>query len=162
MLQFGASLIASSNPFCVNGKQLLSRNRERPGDRRGLMRRSKMNRGTFSHSGTFLLMIYAHDLFERDKMIKRIGAAVFAGSLLVGPAVAQSTTPSSEKQETSCTTSSAATSGSGSERTSNSMAVEKSAVLPDAGGSNSAAPTVQSGSKPMEVRPDCPPDSKPK
>src|SRR5258705_7471170 len=49
-----------------------------------------------------LLMIYEHDLFisERDKMIKRIGAAVFAASLLVGPAVAQSTTPSSEKQET--------------------------------------------------------------
>jgi hypothetical protein len=109
-------------------------------------------------------MIYEHDLFvcERDNMIKRVGAAVLAGSLLVGPAVAQSTTPSSEKQETSCTTSSAATSGSGSERTSNSMAVEKSAILPDAGGSNSAAPTVQSGSKPMEARPDCPPDSKPK
>ena len=111
-----------------------------------------------------LLMIYEDDLFvsERHKMIKRIGAAVFAGSLLVGPAVAQSTTPSSEKQETSCTTSSAATSGSGSEKTSNSMAVEKSAVLPDAGGSNSAAPTVQSGGKPMEARADCPPDSKPK
>jgi hypothetical protein len=42
------------------------------------------------------------------------------------------------------------------------MAMEKSAVLPDAGGSNSAAPTVQSGDKPMEVRPECPPDSKPK
>jgi hypothetical protein len=109
-------------------------------------------------------MIHEHDLFgcKRDKMIKRVGAAIFAGSLLAGAAVAQSTTPSSEKQETSCTTPSAATSGSGSERTSNSMAVEKSAVLPDAGGSNSAAPTVQSGSKPMEARPDCPPDSKPK
>ena len=121
-----------------------------------------MNSWNFFSLRNVLLMIYAHDLFERDKMIKRIGAAVFAGSLLVGPAVAQSTTPSSEKQETSCTTSSAATSGSGSGRISNSMAVEKSAVLPDAGGSNSAAPTVQSGSKPMEVRPDCPPDSKPK
>jgi hypothetical protein len=109
-------------------------------------------------------MICKHDLFvrERNQMIKRIGAAIFAGSLLAGPAVAQSTTPSSEKQETSCTTSPAATSGSGGERTSNSMAVEKSAVLPDAGGSNSAAPTVQSGGKPMEARPDCPPDSKPK
>jgi hypothetical protein len=41
------------------------------------------------------------------------------------------------------------------------MAMEKSAVLPDAGGSNSAAPTVQSGAKPLEVRKDCPPDSKP-
>jgi hypothetical protein len=95
-------------------------------------------------------------------MINRVAAAVLAGSLVVGPAVAQSTAPSSEKPETSCTTSSAATSGSAGERTSNSMAVEKSAVLPDAGGSNSAAPTVQSGGKPLEVRPDCPPDSKPK
>jgi hypothetical protein len=42
------------------------------------------------------------------------------------------------------------------------MAMEKSAILPDAGGSNSAAPTVQSGGKPMEVRPECPPDSKPR
>ena len=31
------------------------------------------------------------------------------------------------------------------------MAVEKSAVLPDAGGTNSAAPTVQSGGKPLKV-----------
>ena len=31
------------------------------------------------------------------------------------------------------------------------MAVEKSAVLPDAGGANSAAPTVQSGGKPLKV-----------
>ena len=36
------------------------------------------------------------------------------------------------------------------------------AVLPDAGGANSAAPTVQSGGKPMVVGKDCPPDSKPK
>jgi hypothetical protein len=95
-------------------------------------------------------------------MTNRVVVAVLAGTLVVGPAVAQSTAPSSEKPETSCTTSSAATSGSAGERTSNSMAVEKSAVLPDAGGSNSAAPTVQSGGKPLEVRPDCPPDSKPK
>lgn len=100
--------------------------------------------------------------FAGDKMINRVAAAVLAVSLVVGPAVAQSTAPSSEKPETGCTTSSAATSGSAGERTSNSMAVEKSAVLPDAGGSNSAAPTVQSGGKPLEVRPDCPPDSKPK
>ena len=98
--------------------------------------------------------------FARDKMIKPIGAAIFAVSLIVGPAVAQSAAPSSEKQETSCTTSPAATSGSGSERTSNSMAVEKSAILPDAGGTNSAAPTVQKDSKSMEVRPDCPPEPK--
>ena len=33
---------------------------------------------------------------------------------------------------------------------------------PDAGGANSAAPTVQSGGKPMKVAKDCPPDSKAK
>jgi len=27
MLQFGAALAAASNPFCVNGEELLSRNR---------------------------------------------------------------------------------------------------------------------------------------
>ena len=66
------------------------------------------------------------------------------------------------KPETACTTSPAATTGKGEEKTANSMAVEKSAVLPDAGGANSAAPTVQSGGKPLKVSPDCPPDSKPK
>lgn len=95
-------------------------------------------------------------------MICRVAAAIFAGSLFVGAAAAQSTAPSSEKPETSCTTSSAATTGKADEKTSNSMAMEKSAILPDAGGSNSAAPTVQSGGKPMEVRSECPPDSKPK
>jgi hypothetical protein len=41
------------------------------------------------------------------------------------------------------------------------MGVEKSAILPSAGGhANSAAPTVQSDGKPMEVRPDCPPETK--
>ena len=92
----------------------------------------------------------------------RIEAAVLFASLMVGPAAAQSNSPASEKPETSCTTTGTATSGSGDEKTSNSMAVEKSAVLPDAGGTNSAAPTVQSGGKPLVVRKDCPPDSKPK
>jgi hypothetical protein len=95
------------------------------------------------------------------KMIYRV-AAVVAGLLLVGAAAAQSATPSSEKPETSCTTSPAATTGKADEKTSNPMAMEKSAILPDAGGSNSAAPTVQSDGKPMEVRSECPPDSKPK
>jgi hypothetical protein len=95
-------------------------------------------------------------------MIYRVAAAVFAGSLFVGAAAAQSTTPSGEKPETSCTTSPAATTGKADEKTSNSMAMEKSAIVPDAGGSKSAAPTVQSGGKPMEVRSECPPDAKPK
>ena len=95
-------------------------------------------------------------------MIYGVLAAALAASLFVGASFAQTAAPSSKKSETSCTTSRAATSGSGDEKTSNSMAVEKSAILPDAGGANSAAPTVQSGGKPMEVRSDCPPDSKPK
>lgn len=92
----------------------------------------------------------------------RVAAAILAGALSVGTAAAQSTAVSSDKPETACTTSPAATSGSGEEKTSNSMAVEKSAILPEAGGANSAAPTVQSGGKPMKVARDCPPDSKPK
>ena len=92
----------------------------------------------------------------------RVAAAIFAGVLSVGSAVAQTTTPSADKPETACTTTPAATSGSGDEKTSNSMAVGKSAILPEAGGANSAAPTVQSGGKPLKVGPDCPPDSKPK
>jgi hypothetical protein len=91
-----------------------------------------------------------------------VGLAVLVGLLAASPATAQTTTPSGEKQVTSCNTSAAATSGS-ADQTSNSMAMEKSAILPSAGGhANSAAPTVQSGGRPMEVRPDCPPDSKPK
>jgi hypothetical protein len=95
-------------------------------------------------------------------MIHRFAAAIFASSLLAGAATAQSTTPPSQKPETNCTTSPAATTGSGDEKTKNSLAIGNSAILPDAGGANSAAPTVQSGGKPMEVRADCPPDSKPK
>ncbi|NOJ46636.1 hypothetical protein [Bradyrhizobium archetypum] len=92
----------------------------------------------------------------------RAAAAILIAVMGVGTASAQSTAPSGEKQETACTTSPAATSGSGEEKTSNSQTVGKSAVLPDAGGTNSAAPTVQSGEKPLKVSPDCPPDSRPK
>jgi hypothetical protein len=95
-------------------------------------------------------------------VIYRILAAIFSGPLIAAAAFAEPPAVPNVKTETSCTTSSAANSGSGVEKTSNSMAVEKSAILPDAGGANSAAPTVQSGGKPMEVRPDCPPDSKSK
>ena len=92
----------------------------------------------------------------------RVAAAIVAGLLSVSAAAAQSTGTSDAKPETACTTSPAATTGRGEGKTANSMAVEKSAVLPDAGGTNSAAPTVQSGGKPLKVSPDCPPDSKPK
>jgi hypothetical protein len=95
-------------------------------------------------------------------MFYRLTAVAFAGMLAAGAAAAQTAAPSSVKPETSCTTSSSATTGSAADKTSNSMAMEKSAILPEAGGSNSAAPTVQSGGKPLEVHSDCPPDSKPK
>ena len=95
-------------------------------------------------------------------MIYRATATLVAGLLIAGVAAAQTAAPSGAKPETSCTTTGAATAGSGEEKTSNSMAMEKSAVLPDAGGANSAAPTVQSGGKPLEVRTECPPDAKPK
>ena len=92
-------------------------------------------------------------------------AAIVAGILFAGTAAAQTPAPAgANKPETSCTTTTgSATSGSGEDKTQNSMAVEKSAVLPDAGGhSSSAAPTVQSAGKPLEVRSECPPDAKPK
>lgn len=97
-------------------------------------------------------------------MIHRIAAAIFASSLFVGAAIAQSAAPSAPQKETSCTTTTgAATSGNSEQKTANSMAMEKSAILPNASGhTNSAAPTVQSGGKPMEVNKDCPPESQPK
>lgn len=92
----------------------------------------------------------------------RAAGVIVAGLLGISAATAQTTDASDVKPETACTTSPSATTGRGEEKTANSMAVEKSAVLPEAGGSNSAAPTVQSGGKPLKVSPDCPPDSKPK
>lgn len=92
----------------------------------------------------------------------RVAAAIFAAVIGVSTASAQTTAGSAAKEETACTTSPAASSGQGEEKTPNSQTVGKSAVLPDAGGSDSAAPTVQSGGKPLKVSPDCPPDSKPK
>jgi hypothetical protein len=115
--------------------------------------------GTFAGSRRFSKQLASQP--SETSMI-RIAAAITASILSVSAAAAQSTTPSGEKPETACTTSPTATTGSGEEKTANSMAIEKSAVLPDAGGSNSAAPTVQSGGKPLKVSPDCPPDSKPK
>src|SRR6187431_1528014 len=101
--------------------------------------------------------------FQRLEItMTRVAAAIVAGLLSVSAAAAQSTAASADEPETACTTSPAATTGKGEEKTANSMSVEKSAVLPEAGGANSAAPTVQSGGKPLKVDPNCPPDSKPK
>lgn len=92
----------------------------------------------------------------------RVAAAILAAAIGVSAASAQTTAGSADKQETACTTSPSASSGHGEEKTPNSQTVGKSAVLPDAGGANSAAPTVQSGNKPLKVSPNCPPDSTPK
>ena len=80
----------------------------------------------------------------------RVAAAIVAGLLSVSAAAAQSTGTSGDKPETACTTSPAATTGKGEEKTANSMSVETSAVLP-AGGANSAAPTIAGGGKPLKA-----------
>jgi hypothetical protein len=87
-------------------------------------------------------------------------AAFVVASLAVAPALAQTQAPASNKPETGCTPSAAASgSGQTTGSTANATAIEKNAILPSAGGhANSAAPTVQSNGEPMRVRPDCPPD----
>ena len=97
-------------------------------------------------------------------MIYRVAIAILAGALAAGAASAQTAAPSGDanKAETNCATTGAATSGHGEDKTNTSMAIGNSAIVPEAGGTNSAAPTVQSGGKPMEVRKDCPPDAKAK
>ncbi|MDP1881405.1 MAG: hypothetical protein Q8K88_00845 [Bradyrhizobium sp.] len=99
---------------------------------------------------------------KETKMIHRVALAILAMSMAAGAAFAQTTPPADDKNKamTNCTTTGAATSGHGEDKTNTSMAIGNSAILPDAGGTNSAAPTVQSGGKPMEVRKDCPPDGK--
>lgn len=95
-------------------------------------------------------------------MTYRLAAAIVAACLVSTASLAQQSNSAADKPETNCTTDSAATTGQGEEKTQNSMDVGKSAILPDAGGSNSAAPTVQSGDKPLVVRKECPPDSRPR
>lgn len=97
-------------------------------------------------------------------MINRVAMVIVIGALAAGSASAQTTTPSADtnKAETNCANTGSATSGHGEDKTNTSMAIGNSAIVPEAGGTNSAAPTVQSGGKAMEVRKDCPPDAKPK
>jgi hypothetical protein len=88
-------------------------------------------------------------------------AAVVAGLFAATPSLAQTTAPASDKPETSCNTSSSAATSGNAKASDTSMGVEKSAILPSAGGhANSAAPTVQSDGRPMQARPDCPPETK--
>lgn len=87
-------------------------------------------------------------------------AAVFASLLAAETSLAQTPT-GSEKPETSCNTAAAASTTGAAKTADTSMAVEKSAILPSAGGyASSSAPTVQSDGKAMEVRKDCPPETK--
>lgn len=87
-------------------------------------------------------------------------AATFASLLAATPSLAQGASASSEKPETSCNTKSSSTTVGSAKTADTSIGIEKSAILPSAGGhANSAAPTVQSDGKPMEVRPDCPPET---
>lgn len=96
--------------------------------------------------------------------MKAVLVAVCAFPLLVvAPAHAQTSSPASDKPETGCTASAAAgsgqTTGSSANSEADSEAVEKNAILPSAGQhANSAAPTVQRNGRPMQVRPDCPPE----
>lgn len=86
-------------------------------------------------------------------------AVAFAALFIATPSLAQTTT--SDKPETSCNTTSTNTTSGNAKTADTSMSVEKSAILPSAGGhANSAAPTVQSDGKAMQVRPDCPPETK--
>ncbi len=78
-------------------------------------------------------------------------AVACAGALSVTPSLAQTNapaanSPTSDKPETSCNTAPpSTTTGSADGATGTATAMEKSAILPSAGGhANSAAPTVQS------------------
>jgi hypothetical protein len=86
-------------------------------------------------------------------MTKLLVLAAAASLMLSGLALGQD---KSQKSMTNCSPPSAATTtGSGG---SNGQVVEKSAILPSAGGEpgSSAAPTVQRDGKSVEMRSDCP------
>jgi hypothetical protein len=95
-------------------------------------------------------------------MRTQLVAAAVAGLFAATPLLAQTSTSGAEKPETSCnTTPSGSTTGNADTKAQTSTSMEKSAILPSAGGhANSAAPTVQSDGKAMAVRPDCPPETK--
>lgn len=97
-------------------------------------------------------------------MTSRAAITILAGFMAAGAAFAQTTPPAggANKAETNCATTGTATAGHGEDKTNTSMAIGNSAIVPEAGGTKSAAPTVQSGGKPMEVSKDCPPDAKAK
>jgi hypothetical protein len=85
-------------------------------------------------------------------MTKLLMLAAAAALMLSGPASAQE-----PKQMTNCSERTGTSGRAGQ----NAQAVEKSAILPSAGGGqSSAAPTVQRDGKSVEVRSDCPEENK--
>lgn len=83
--------------------------------------------------------------------------------LTAAPGWSQSGTATGEAKKTDANCNAPSTVGSAQQPPSSgstSMSIDKSAILPSAGGhANSAAPTVQSDGKSMEAREDCPPDT---
>lgn len=89
---------------------------------------------------------------------RSVALASIVTILTASPMMGQmgTSTGDAKKADTNCNTASTV----GSTQSSTSSSIEKSAILPSAGGhASSAAPTVQSDGKPMEARPDCPPDT---
>lgn len=79
--------------------------------------------------------------------------------LATSPGLAQMGTSTGDAKKTDANCNTSSTVGS-TQQPSTSMSIDKSAILPSAGGhENSAAPTVQSDGKSMKVRADCPPDT---
>ncbi|MFZ5734063.1 MAG: hypothetical protein ACOY4O_15100 [Pseudomonadota bacterium] len=75
------------------------------------------------------------------------------------PLSAQMGTSTGEARKTDANCNAPSTVGNAQQPTT-SMSIDKSAILPSAGGhANSAAPTVQSDGKSMQARGDCPPDT---
>lgn len=90
-------------------------------------------------------------------MQARLFGAGLAALIAATPVLAQTSQQAPNKPETNCTPSAASGQTTGS--TGQSTDIGKNAVLPSAGGhAQSAAPTVQNDGKPMQMRPDCPPD----
>lgn len=87
--------------------------------------------------------------------------AVLGALFVASPVLAQTPAAGANKPDTSCNTTSSAAAPGNTQTADTSMAVEKSAILPSAGGhANSAAPTVQSDGKAMQPSQDCPPETK--
>jgi hypothetical protein len=96
-----------------------------------------------------------------DIMQPRLIVAGFAALIAVTPAAAQTSQQGANKPDTNCPAADASsqagqtTTGSSG----NAMDIGKSAIVPHGSDhAQSAAPTVQQNGKPMQVRPDCPPD----